>query len=142
MGTYLIQYAQDKNYVLGVTDEMSGAKVVLRKAEGTPYRYVLWDIDQDTGIITLNSSGGELAIDPQGGNVDGGVFLTLAVVNSASKSQRFDMDTKPRYILSASNPKYCIDNESRQTQDGNPIWLYEFNGSQAQQWIAQRLSFA
>lgn len=71
MGTYLIQYAQDKNYVLGVTDEMSGAKVVLRKA-GTPYRYVLWDIDQDTGIITLNSSGGELAIDPQGGNVDGG----------------------------------------------------------------------
>ncbi|HCR1382521.1 TPA: hypothetical protein ONA39_005859, partial [Pseudomonas aeruginosa] len=60
MGTYLIQYAQDKNYVLGVTDEMSGAKVVLRKAEGTPYRYVLWDIDQDTGIITLNSSGGEL----------------------------------------------------------------------------------
>ncbi|MEM5617537.1 hypothetical protein AAHB60_06720 [Pseudomonas aeruginosa] len=69
MGTYLFQYAQDKDYVLGVSDEQSGAKVVLRKAQGTPYRFILWDVDQDTGVITLNSSGGQLAIDPQGGKV-------------------------------------------------------------------------
>ncbi|HFH4397905.1 TPA: hypothetical protein ACGJ1E_004382 [Pseudomonas aeruginosa] len=49
MGTYLFQYAQDKDYVLGVSDEQSGAKVVLRKAQGTPYRFILWDVDQDTG---------------------------------------------------------------------------------------------
>lgn len=69
MGTYLFQYAQDKDYVLGVTDENSNAKVVLRKAKGTPYRYILWDVDQDSGVITLNSSGGQLAIDPQGENL-------------------------------------------------------------------------
>ncbi|NTS93728.1 RICIN domain-containing protein [Pseudomonas aeruginosa] len=142
MGTYLFQYAQDKDYVLGVSDEQSGAKVVLRKAQGTPYRFILWDVDQDTGVITLNSSGGQLAIDPQGGKVSPQNVLTLAVVNSSSQSQRFDMVTKPLYILSVPEPGLCIDNQNRVTKDGNPIWLYEFNGSQAQQWIPQRLSFA
>ncbi len=103
MGTYLFQYAQDKDYVLGVSDEQSGAKVVLRKAQGTPYRFILWDVDQDTGVITLNSSGGQLAIDPQGGKVSPQNILTLAVVNSSSQSQRFDMVTKPLYILSVPN---------------------------------------
>ncbi|WP_033980374.1 RICIN domain-containing protein, partial [Pseudomonas aeruginosa] len=94
------------------------------------------------GVITLNSSGGQLAIDPQGGKVSPQNILTLAVVNSSSQSQRFDMVTKPLYILSVPEPGLCIDNQNRVTKDGNPIWLYEFNGSQAQQWIPQRLSFA
>ena len=142
MSTYLFQYAQDKDYVLGVTDENSNAKVVLRKAKGTPYRYILWDVDQDSGVITLNSSGGQLAIDPQGENLSSQTLLTLAVVKTGAQSQRFDMVTKPLYILSVPEPGLCIDNQDRVVKDGNPIWLYEFNGSQAQQWIPQRLSFA
>ncbi|MBW5465936.1 hypothetical protein GOY11_32975 [Pseudomonas aeruginosa] len=142
MGTYLFQYAQDKDYVLCVSDEQSVATVVLRTAHGTPYRCILCDVDQDTEVITLNSSGGQLAIDTQRAQDSPQNILTLSVVNSSSQSQRVDMVTNQLYILSVSEPGLCIDNQNRVTTDGNPIWLYEFNGSQAQQWITQRLSFA
>ncbi|MDF5999593.1 hypothetical protein P4050_14455 [Pseudomonas aeruginosa] len=52
MGTYLFQYAQDKDYVLGVSDEQSGAKVVLRKAQGTPYRFHPLGCRSGHGVIT------------------------------------------------------------------------------------------
>ncbi len=52
------------------------------------------------------------------------------------------MATKPLYILNVPEPRLCIDNQNRVIKGGNPIWFYEFNGSQAQQWIPQRFSSA
>lgn len=133
MGIYVIQYKQDPTYVLGVNDQIANSPVVVRK-QGTPNRFVLWDINFDTGVISLNSSGGTLALDPQGDRVAPEVPLVLAPVNPAAAGQRYDVITKPNYLLSVANHQLCIDNKGRGLSNGNPVWLYQFNGSPAQQW--------
>ncbi|MFB7788681.1 hypothetical protein ACFC1D_39000, partial [Streptomyces vinaceus] len=62
MGVYIIEYSQDPNYVIGVTDQSQDNPVVLRSKNGLAPRYGFWDVNFDTGIVSLNSSGGVLAI--------------------------------------------------------------------------------
>nr|WP_255220058.1 RICIN domain-containing protein [Burkholderia glumae] len=58
----------------------------------------------------------------------------MAPVNPAAAGQRYDVITKPNYLLSVANHQLCIDNKGRGLSNGNPVWLYQFNGSPAQQW--------
>ncbi|WP_210168621.1 RICIN domain-containing protein, partial [Bradyrhizobium viridifuturi] len=129
MGLYLIEYKQDRHFVLGVKDQQDGAAVVLRKKD-TPLRYVLWDLNFDTGAITLNSSGGNLAVGTD--RVAPEALLSLKVYNPAIQSQRWEFLKSPGFILSLPDNSLCIDNKSRGTSDGNPVWLFKFNGSPAQ----------
>ncbi|MBO4228499.1 RICIN domain-containing protein [Bradyrhizobium neotropicale] len=133
MGIYIIEYRQDPNFVLGVKDQQLDSPVVLRK-KGTPNRYVLWDVSYDTSAITLNSSGGKLAIGPQGDRVAPEVLLSLKVYNPADAKQQWELLKSPGFILNDVNEQLCVDNKNRVTSDGNPTWLYQFNGSVAQQW--------
>ncbi|MGU2452346.1 RICIN domain-containing protein [Pseudomonas aeruginosa] len=119
--------------MLGVVDQNDGASVVARK-KGAANRHVLWDINFDTGTITLNSSGGQLAITPKGNNVSSQTPLVLSTVKPGTLSQRFDVISKPGFLLSMANAELCIDNDGRGVKDGNTVWLYNFNGSPAQQW--------
>lgn len=133
MGIYLIEYKADTNYVLGASDQMAGAAVVLR-AKGTQNRFTLWDLSYDTGAITLNSSASKLAIAPQGDRIAPEALLSLAVYNPADQKQQWELLKSPGFILSGADNKLCIDNKNRVAKDGNPAWLYQFNGSVAQQW--------
>lgn len=131
MGLYLIEYKQDRNVVLGVKDQQDGAAVVLRKKD-TPLRCVLGDLNFDTGAITLNSGGGNLTVGTD--RVAPDALLSLKVYNPAIQSQRWEVLKSPGFILSLPDNSLCIDNKTRGTSDGNPVWLFKFNGSPAQQW--------
>ncbi|MFT0175134.1 RICIN domain-containing protein [Paraburkholderia mimosarum] len=131
MGIYLIEYKQDRNFLLGVNDQQDGAAIVLRE-KGTILRYVAWDLNYDTGAITLNSSGGDLAIGAD--RVAHEARLSLTVYNRVDQRQRWELLKRPGFILSFADSSLCIDNDARQTNDGNQVRLYKFNGSPAQQW--------
>lgn len=131
MGLYIIEYKQNQDFVLGVKDQQDGAAVVLRKKD-TALRYVLWDLSFDTGAITLNSSAGKLAIGAD--RLAPEVLLSLKVYNPADQKQRWELLKNPGFILSFADNSLCIDNKNRVTSDGNPVWLFKFNGSPAQQW--------
>ncbi|ABC92998.1 UNVERIFIED_ORG: hypothetical protein GGE64_006261 [Rhizobium etli] len=138
MGQYVIEFKQNPDFVLGVDDQKEGAKVVLRKKDSTVYRHALWDLNSDSGAITLNSSAGNLAIGSD--RLDPQAQLSLKVYNPTDEKQRWELLKKPGFILSNGDNRLCIDNDARGTSTGNRIWLFQFNGSPAQQWNFVSLS--
>ncbi|MBR8237544.1 MULTISPECIES: RICIN domain-containing protein [unclassified Burkholderia] len=129
MGQYIIEYAQDPDYRLAVTDQISGSAVVLRNKKGLTGRHCIWDINFDNGIIALSGSGDVLAIGAD--RIAPEAYLKLKPTSEAIPWDFFD---KPGYIVPFADPNLCLDDKDRVVRDGNPIWLYPVNGSPAQQW--------
>lgn len=140
MGIFTIEYKQDTRYVMGVTDQIVGAAVVLKEKKTTAGRYIFWDLDYDTGSIKLVASNDTLAIDTQGQRITAETPAVLNAYDPGAASQKWDFVSKPNFILSVSNPSLCLDNKGRSITDGNPVWLYQFNGSLAQEWNLVPLS--
>ncbi|ASL42856.1 hypothetical protein bAD24_I05145 [Burkholderia sp. AD24] len=129
MGVYIIEYSQNPNFVLGITDQSLGSQVVLKNKSGLAPRLAFWDVNFDSGVITLNASGGTLGV-----GADTVTPEALAKLKSAADSIRWDFFSSPGFIVPASNHALCLDDKNRVVSDGNPIWLYPVNGSPAQQW--------
>ncbi|HHX4057927.1 RICIN domain-containing protein [Streptomyces noursei] len=129
MGVYIIEYSQDPNYVIGVTDQSQDNPVVLRSKNGLAPRYGFWDVNFDTGIVSLNSSGGVLAI-----GADRIAPESLLKLKPSASAIQWDFFSKPGYIVPRSDESLCLDDKGRVVKDGNPIWLFPINGSPAQQW--------
>ena len=56
-------------------------------------------------------------------------------VRGNKATQRWDLVSSRRFIKSKQNPSFVMDSYNRGTSQGNPIILFEFNGSEAQQWV-------
>lgn len=129
MGVYIIEYDQDPNYVIGVTDQSQDNGVVLRSKKGLAPRFAFWDINFDSGIISLNASGGVLAIGAD--RIAPEALLRLKPTQAAIQ---WDFFSHPGYIVPRADESLCLDDKGRVVADGNPLWLYPINGSPAQQW--------
>jgi hypothetical protein len=141
MGLYIIKYAQNPNFALGISDQQSGAKLVLLPVSGTSTRKLIWNVNLDDFSITLWGSGGTLAIDI-GGGIQDTTPLILNTYKTGIATQQWDPLSKPGFILSVPYMNFCIDDDHRQTASGTQVWLYTFNGSPAQQWSLISLSNA
>jgi hypothetical protein len=135
MGIYIIEYAQDRNFVIGVTDQILNSAVVLKNKKGLPPRNALWDVNIDTGTITLNSSGGTIGL-----GVDRLAAEAPVKLKYAPDSIRWDFLSNPGFIVPVTDHSLCLDNKGRSVTDGNTIWLYPVNGSPAQQWVLVSLN--
>ncbi|KAA0087686.1 hypothetical protein CIW54_13130 [Paraburkholderia sp. T12-10] len=111
-----------------------------KEKKTTPGRFLLWDLDFDTGAIKLVASNNTLAIDTQGQRISAETPAVLNAYDRNAASQKWDFISKPNFILSVSNPSLCLDNKGRSITDGNTVWLYPFNGSLAQEWALVPLS--
>ncbi len=120
------KYAACPNMVLGISDQQTGAQVVL-KSVNSEMRMILWSVNDRTGEIKLAASE-DLVMDASG------TYLTLQTRDINKASQKWDMATTRGFIRSKQNSNYVIDSFNRGTYERNPIIIYPFNGSEAQQW--------
>ncbi|KVO85396.1 hypothetical protein WL21_05325 [Burkholderia ubonensis] len=129
MGAYVIEYAQDTNFVLAVQDQILGSQVVIKNKKGLAPRYAFWDVDFDSGVISLNSSGGGIAV-----GADRIAPESLAKLKLRQDAIHFNFFLHPGFLIVASDPSLCLDVKDRKVADGTPTWLFPYNGSPAQQW--------
>jgi len=72
---------------------------------------------------TLNSSAGKLAIAQEGRSHRSGSTADACSLQPCRSQAAMGIT-----ILSIADSKLCIDNKSRVAKDGNPTWLYQFQG--------------
>ncbi|MCP1926391.1 RICIN domain-containing protein [Bradyrhizobium elkanii] len=131
MGSYIIKYKANEDFVIGVHDQAVGAPIVLRKRHAA-LRYIVWDIDLAAGSIRLHASD-RLALAPSG-NAIREARLYLQFYDAANPNQQWEFGENPGPIYSLVNRNLCVDNNNSRQQEGNPIWLYPENGTVAQKW--------
>lgn len=130
---YVIKYAKNTQFVIGVSDKISGASVVLLDTKATPDNsFYLWDL-QDDNTIALNSASARLVIDC--GSLTSGSYLKLSAYNSGKVTPTQQWYYDETFYYNLNNSDFVIDNQYRGESSNNPIWLYPFNGSVAQQWL-------
>lgn len=118
--------------VLGISDQQTGAKAVILPAS-SPLNKILWSVDDRTGEIVLAASE-ELLLGIREDRMGSGAAIELQVRGNKA-TQRWDLVSSRRFIKSKQNPTFVMDSYNRGTNSGNPIILFEFNGSEAQQWV-------
>ena len=136
-GTYTIQSALASNKLIEVPGSSwtSGAAVALYgKNDGkSSQRFEVISAGDGSYYIVAEHSG--KALEVKGGSSASGVTIQQNTWNRNSKAQKW-------YFQNAGNGQYYIvsalgtymDVQSALTNDGNPVWAYEFNGSTAQKW--------
>lgn len=128
----IFKYEAKKDMVLGISDQQTGARAVILPAS-SPLNKILWSVDNRTGEIALAASE-ELLLGIRGDRMGSGTAIELQVRGNKT-TQRWDLASSRRFIKSKQNPTFVMDSENRGTNQGNPIILFEFNGSEAQQWV-------
>ena len=128
----IFKYSAKKDMVLGISDQQAGAKAVILPAS-SPLNKILWSVDDRTGEIVLAASE-ELLLGICGDRMGSGAAIELQVRGNKA-TQRWDLVSSRRFIKSKQNPSFVMDSYNRGTNQGNPIILFEFNGSEAQQWV-------
>ena len=128
----IFKYAAKKDMVLGISDQQAGAKAVILPAS-SPLNKILWSVDDRTGEIVLAASE-ELLLGIREDRMGSGAAIELQVRGNKA-TQRWDLVSSRRFIKSKQNPSFVMDSYNRGTNQGNPIILFEFNGSEAQQWV-------
>ena len=128
----IFKYAAKKDMVLGISDQQTGAKAVILPAS-SPLNKILWSVDDRTGEIVLAASE-ELLLGIREDRMGSGAAIELQVRGNKA-TQRWDLVSSRRFIKSKQNPTFVMDSYNRGTNSGNPIILFEFNGSEAQQWV-------
>jgi len=128
----IFKYTAKKDMVLGISDQQTGAKAVILPAS-SPLNKILWSVDDRTGEIVLAASE-ELLLGIREDRMGSGAAIELQVRGNKA-TQRWDLVSSRRFIKSKQNPTFVMDSYNRGTNQGNPIILFEFNGSEAQQWV-------
>lgn len=137
MSEKFIQWRANTSLGLGVSDQIVGAAAGIYPLVGSSAT-LIWNVDLSKNVILLDAGGQTLALDFQNGNIAPEVPLVLSVYNGApTKSQQWSFIARPGYITSLANTSLVVDDKVRNTNPGNPVWAYVFNGSIAQQWIAK-----
>ena len=128
----IFKYTAKKDMVLGISDQQTGAKAGILPAS-SPLNKILWSVDDRTGEIVLAASE-ELLLGIREDRMGSGAAIELQVRGNKA-TQRWDLVSSRRFIKSKQNPTFVMDSYNRGTNSGNPIILFEFNGSEAQQWV-------
>ena len=128
----IFKYTAKKDMVLGISDQQTGAKAVILPTS-SPLNKILWSVDDRTGEIVLAASE-ELLLGIREDRMGSGAAIELQVRGNKA-TQRWDLVSSRRFIKSKQNPTFVMDSYNRGTNSGNPIILFEFNGSEAQQWV-------
>lgn len=122
--TGVIRWQEDHSLCITVDDAISGAGAHLKALNS---KYSRWDVDKSVGSIKLTYAGDQLFLTVGSAGVKSGSALVLTTESVSP----WDFSTKPGFILWRGK-SLAIDVQGRQAN--GVIWLYDFNGSPAQQW--------
>ena len=134
MSTYILQSQQNTNLCIGAASDAAGALVTLQILSGIGGTLSQWNMDQNTGYITL-AADPNLCLDIQGFNGQQGQVIVANLVLGRT-SQRWNWVGSPPYITNQAYPSMVIDNSGGNANPGNPILVWPLNGGQNQKWSA------
>jgi hypothetical protein len=140
MTTGIIQYAANPSYCLAATRQQSGKQLQLIKRTEAKRNLILWHWNPLNGLIMLDSTrtgGTSLVITAHGERQ----ALTVETITSGP-NQQWEWTGSTTILNSVGFHDKVIDNENSDVKTGNRIWLYEYNGSEAQQWILSAVDTA
>lgn len=121
------KYASCPNMVIGISDQQAGSSLVL-KPINSELKNILWNMNLKTGEIVLVASD-DLVMDTNGSS-----GITLQQRSKGKLSQQWDMAITRGFIRNKQYTTHVIDSYNRGTREGNPVILFPYNGSEAQQW--------
>src|SRR6202035_5287523 len=133
MSPYIIQLVANRGYCLGVQQASPGSNVVLSNLQGIGNKTTQWELDPNSGRITLAGSA-NLCLDIQGNSPGNGVQLIVADYVLGRPTQIWNWVGSPPSIMNTGAPGFCVDNNGGNVAPGNKIQLYATNGTNAQQW--------
>jgi hypothetical protein len=126
------------NFCLGVTQATPGSRVVLSFLQGAGSPLTQWDVDSNTGMISLVGSpdpSNPLYLDFQGTSPSGGTPIIVASFSLGRTSQKWNWVGNPPYVMNLGAPTFCIDNNHDRAVAGNSIEIWpQTTGNTAQQW--------
>jgi hypothetical protein len=140
MPSGIIQLASNPSFCMAASDQQNGSKLQLMPVSGTNTRLILWNwsrFSQQITLISTMNSPEPLVVDTQ--DCSSETDIIVANRDTSSESQQWQWLGATTFLISVGCPGMVIDNDHRQLNPGNPIWLYQNNGSPAQQWILERL---
>ena len=139
-GAVVIRFVNDdgQDYVIGTASKAPHSPVVLRHLNGAGDELTQWMLDADNGAIILASTFDT----PQplyltiSGSIANKTSLTIepfAPTSDERRKQSWNWLSAPPRIVSASYPKYAIDNLDCKLKEANRIVLYDTTGK-CQKW--------
>lgn len=132
---YVIQSGQNPDFCVGVTSATAGTLVTLKLLSGVGDELSQWNMDPDSGYITL-ASNPELCLDVQGYNGNQGQVVIDNIVLGRG-SQKWNWVGSPPNISNLLYPTMVIDNSGGNVVPGNAVLVWPLNGGQNQKWSLQ-----
>lgn len=134
MTAYVIQSSQNTNLCIGATSTAAGSLVTLQLLSGTGGKLAQWNMDPNTGYITLAADSTK-CLDIQGFSGQQGQLIIADLV-LGRPSQIWNWVGSPPYISSSAYSSMVVDNSGANANPGNPILVWPLNGGQNQKWSA------
>ena len=122
--TGVIRWQGDHSIGIAADSSISGSGLHLKPLNS---EYAKWDVDKTAGVIRLTHAGDQLFLTVGSNGVKSGSALVLTTESVSP----WDFNSKPGFIL-WKGKSLAIDVAGGVSS--GVIWLYDFNGSDAQKW--------
>jgi hypothetical protein len=132
MTAYVIQSLQNTNLCIGTTSTAAGSLVALQVLAGVGDQMTQWNMDPNSGHITLLADSSK-CLDVQGYDGQQGQVIIADIVLGRT-SQMWNWVGRPPGISNVAYPTMVIDNSGGHASPGNPVLIWPYNGGQNQKW--------
>ncbi|WP_155283361.1 RICIN domain-containing protein [Ralstonia solanacearum] len=130
----IFYYGSDKRYAFGVKRKQSNQQIVLLDTYLTTSDFYEWYPQEDNTLL-LNSDR-SLVLDAASLAAKQSLFLSDYDSQNIPPTQQWMYDDD-HHIRNVQDPTLVIDDKESKRVDGNTIWIFKFNGSDAQDWYPQ-----
>jgi len=132
MTAYVIQSLQNTGLCIGTTSTAAGSLVTLQVLAGVGAQLSQWNMDPNSGYITLAADPTK-CLDVQGYDGQQGQVIIADLVLGRT-SQLWNWVGRPPSISNVEYPTMVLDNSGGHATPGNPILIWPYNGGQNQKW--------
>lgn len=136
MPTGIIKLASNPSFCLGAKDQKDGEPLELLEVTEKNLPRILWKWNSLNSQIVLVSTEGDLnPLVITTSNCNNENIITVNNRDISNDKQQWRWMGHTTVLMSLGCPGKVIDNKWRDVRKDNPIWLFYYNGSPAQQWI-------
>jgi hypothetical protein len=124
---YIIQWAANPSYCLGIPQANSGQVTQLTILQGAGNPNTQWECDPNTGVIT-SAANPALCLDISGNNPGNQVAVIVANYVLGRSYQTWNWLGRPGWLMNNGAPGFYLDNYMCQAVAGNPVQIYDASG--------------
>jgi hypothetical protein len=131
--SYVIQLLGDRNLCLGVESAAANSTVKLMQLAGAGNPNTQWNMDANTGLITLVADK-NMYLDIQGTDLSNGTAIIIANYVLGRPTQSWNWVGNPNFILNNGGPTFCVDATSTWTVGADTHMWSQSQNNQNQKW--------